>query len=116
MEFAMRELMDLTGITLELHVERLNDRKDKIAKLEAEADPWRRAKSAVEYFRGFADHKQAEHDVVAYVDHLEARVAELEAHPVPPLDLARVWATTWQDIKEPEGWRSAEPYPLEGES
>lgn len=74
---------------------------------ETEADPWRRAKSAVEYFRGFAGHKQAEHDVVAYVDHLEAenaakakRIDDLESRPVPPLDRKRVIATACKVIRE----------------
>lgn len=51
----------------------------RIAQLEAKANPWRRAKSAVEYFRGFAPHNRAEHDVVAYVDHLEAENVRLKA-------------------------------------
>lgn len=49
----------------------------KIRKLEAAAaDPWRDAKNAVEYFRGFAEYR-SETDIVKLVDHLTAEVDRL---------------------------------------
>jgi BMFP domain-containing protein YqiC len=75
--------------------------RDRIAQLEAEqADPWREAKAVVgEWIDGF--NSDTRHGQVArHVRHLEsenerlaARVAELEARPVPPLDPRRVYMT-----------------------
>ena len=119
-----------------------NDLFDKIAKLEAAADPWREAKGLLIRYRGslFDTGK-----MVAYSDHLSAevarlteRVAELEdVKPIadmqppfegpivgiePVLDHARVLATACGIMGE-QGWImndrvreelkcGAKPYPL----
>lgn len=96
---------------------------NKIAKLEAEADPWRDAKQRISIWRGW-DHPEdiiGQHGVVSYVDNLTAelaakdkRIADLEdakhaANMVPSfegpivgiepvLDPARVLATAAEAI------------------
>lgn len=73
-----------------------------IAKLEkAEADPWADEKHAVQMIEAgsYVTLKYQQH-LARYVRHLEAenvkqaaRIAELEARPIPPLDPKRVIAT-----------------------
>ena len=78
---AMQRVLQIINLDRPLgdYLDKMRSIESRIARLEAEADPWRKAKSAVEYFRGFADHKRAEHNVVAYIDHLEAENAKLKA-------------------------------------
>jgi len=54
--------------------------REKIAKLEAEADPWREAKEAISYWSDNAGYNALwarEAKVIAYVDHLTAENARL---------------------------------------
>lgn len=100
------------------------DVSNRVEKLEAEqADPWREAKTVVgEWIDGF--NFNTRHGQVAYyARHLEsenerlaARVTELEARPVPPLDPRRVHKTAMVIKHTPgidiSGWPDTKPYPL----
>lgn len=95
----------------------------KIAKLEAEADPWKDAKA----FLATMEAKTAtcwQRDLASYVRNLEAenaakeaRIAELEAREVPPLDAKRVIRTAMNFMAcnscPYRDWNDVEPYPLQ---
>ena len=93
--------------------------ESRIATLEAEANPWREAQDWV--LAEFV-HLGGPAPVARYVQHLEAdnaakaaRIAELEARPVPPLDPKRLYATWIQTQGQRAAWADAEPYPVAGD-
>ena len=106
--------------------------KSRIAKLEAEADPWAEAKRVVNRWLHQPPTPDAE-NVARLVIHLESenaakaeRIAELEARPIPPLNPKTVIATACKVIAKDEPIfasvvmqnfqvGNAGIYPLEGE-
>jgi hypothetical protein len=90
--------------------------QERIARLEAaeaETDPWREAKETIGAIENPASScPEWQKKLASYVRHLEARVAELEARPVPPLNPRRVYATYWH-MRGAVEWADVEPYPLE---
>lgn len=99
--------------------------ESRIAQLEAEADPWRYVNEILHRW-GNQGPTESAGEIARFVRHLkaenaakDARIAELEAREVPPLDRARVWVTA-EGLSANEinrgldtGWRRAEPYPLQ---
>lgn len=103
---SMHEMFCLFGFPVGECEKQIAKNESRIAELEAEqADPWREAKRLVARWEQAGS--DCAREFVRYVRHLEsennrltARVAELEARPVPPLDPARVYMTARKIVQE----------------